>query len=208
MKHLLCCMIFGVIFSSSNAAIVKMEDGRKGKIDILDTASLTDTLVCEIITTNKTGGKMVVNKRDIIYLIVGTDTLHSNDLHCTRLDKNGLMINKCMADSVCKESYLSGQKEGALHNTSAWGMGGFASGLFCGPIGSVIIMGMASSSQPKPPPSTHPDSLNNGCYELGYTTTAVEKSKKAACNGSYVALSIAVSTFLIFMASMIKPGTH
>lgn len=207
MKHLLCFLLLGVLFSTSKAAIVKMEDGRKGRIDITDTASLTDTLVCEIVTTNKTGGRMVVNKRDIIYLILGTDTLHSNDLFCTRLDKKGLMINKCMSDS-CKDSYLSGQKAGALYNTAAWRMGGFASGLCCGPIGAVITSGIASSSHPQPPQSTHPDSLNKACYELAYTTTAKEASKKAACNGSYAGISIAVAISLIFLAPRIEAGAR
>lgn len=192
MKRLLTILIVGIVVSSSNAAIIKLKDGTKGKVDIPDTASLTDTLQREISVISKSDGKIKFRKSDVSWIILGEDTLGSKELYYSRIPPKVLMEQYCTSTDTCRDSYFSGQNAGANYNSTGWGMGGFGAGFCCGLIGAGATYGFAASSQPRPPLSTHPDSLNLKCYEFGYASTAKDRAKKAACIGGIAGTLLAV----------------
>lgn len=89
----------------------------------------------------------------------------------------------------CQDDRIRGRSDASvMHGTTGWMLGGFASGLVLGLIGTGVITAVAATGSPQP--DLVPDTTDPSCYREGYSGKARSKNTVSALAGGLVGTAV------------------
>lgn len=105
----------------------------------------------------------------------------------------------CYAQDSCFTSQAKGENHAdSYHSSTGWFLGGVASGIILGLIGTAIITGASAASNPKPYALEVPkeSEVEMACYLNGYKSKAKKKNMLSAVLGGLVGTVVFVAIYV------------
>ena len=105
----------------------------------------------------------------------------------------------CYSQESCFSAQAKGENDASSnHSSTGWFVGGLASGVILGLIGTAIITGASAASNPKPNYLEVPKDgeVDMSCYLNGYKSKAKKKNMVSALMGGVVGTVIFVAIYV------------